>query len=49
MTAAILNHLWQSSLFALAVWVLTFLFRNNSASVRHGLWLAASLKLMRRA
>jgi len=46
MTAAILNHLWQSSLFALAVWVLTFLFRNNSASVRHGLWLAASLKFL---
>jgi beta-lactamase regulating signal transducer with metallopeptidase domain len=46
MTAAILNHLWQSSLFALAIWSLTLLFRNNGASVRHALWLAASVKFL---
>jgi len=46
MTMAILNHLWQSSLVAGAIWVLTLLFRNNGAGVRHGLWLAASLKFL---
>jgi beta-lactamase regulating signal transducer with metallopeptidase domain len=46
MTVTVLNHLWQSSLFALAVWILAFLFRNNGASVRHGLWLAASAKFL---
>lgn len=46
MTAQILNHLWQSSLFAAAIWVLTLLFRNNTASVRHGLWLVASVKFL---
>jgi len=46
MIAAILNHLWQSSLFALAVGSLTLLFRNNGASIRHGLWLVASVKFL---
>jgi len=45
-TATILNHLWQSSLFAVAIWALTLLFCNNGASVRHGLWLAASMKFL---
>jgi bla regulator protein BlaR1 len=38
------NHLWQSSLFALAVWLVTLVLRRNRAAVRHGLWLAASVK-----
>jgi beta-lactamase regulating signal transducer with metallopeptidase domain len=46
MTAMLLNHLWQSTLFALAVGGLTLLFRNNGAAVRHGLWLAASVKFL---
>ena len=46
MTAMLLNHLWQSTLFALGVGVLTLLFRNNGAGVRHGLWLAASVKFL---
>src|ERR1700751_138532 len=46
MTAALLNHLWQSSLVAGAIWALTLLFRNNGAGVRHGLWLVASLKFL---
>ena len=46
MTDMVLNHLWQSSLFALAIWALVFLFRNNGAAIRHGLWLAASVKFL---
>ncbi len=40
------NHLWQSSLFTLAVWLLTLVLRKNRAAVRHGLWLAASVKFL---
>ncbi len=40
------NHLWQSTLFAAAVWLLTLALRPNSARVRHCLWLAASAKFL---
>lgn len=40
------NHVWQSTLFALAIWVLTQGFRSNSAAIRHRLWLAASAKFL---
>jgi len=40
------NHLWQSTLFAAAVWVLTLALRKNRAAVRHRLWLAASVKFL---
>jgi len=43
---AVLDHLWQSTLVALVLGVLTFLFRNNSAGVRYGLWFAASVKFL---
>jgi bla regulator protein blaR1 len=43
---AILNHLWQSSLFAAAVWALTLLLRRNAARPRYWLWLAASVKFL---
>lgn len=46
MTVAFLDHLWQSTLFALMAGLATLLFRNNGAGVRHGLWLAASLKFL---
>jgi len=42
----IANHLWQSTLFAVAIWILTLMLRNNRAAVRHGLWLAASVKFL---
>ncbi|MBW8708340.1 MAG: M48 family metalloprotease [Alphaproteobacteria bacterium] len=40
------DHLWQSTLIALLVYALTLLFRRQSARVRYGLWLAASLKFL---
>jgi bla regulator protein blaR1 len=40
------NHLWQSTLFACAIALLTLALRNNRAQVRYWLWLAASLKFL---
>ena len=40
------NHLWQSTLFAIAVWLITLTLRKNRAAVRHRLWLAASVKFL---
>jgi len=42
----LLNHLWQSTVFAAIVGLLTLLFRNNGANVRFALWFAASLKFL---
>lgn len=44
--ASVVNHLWQSTLFAAAIWLLTLLFRKNSARLRYRLWLVASLKFL---
>jgi beta-lactamase regulating signal transducer with metallopeptidase domain len=47
MLSAVLDHLWQSTLVALAAGILiAAAFRKASAAVRHGLWLAASLKFL---
>ena len=40
------NHLWQSTLCLLVATLLAFIFRNNHARVRYGLWQAASLKFL---
>ncbi|HLJ51447.1 MAG TPA: M56 and DUF3738 domain-containing protein [Bryobacteraceae bacterium] len=40
------NHLWQSTVFAAAMWVLTLVLRQNRAAVRYWLWLAASVKFL---
>ena len=40
------NHLWQSTLVAVAAGLLTLTLRKNQARVRYGLWLAASLKFL---
>src|SRR6185295_9920386 len=40
------NHLWQSTVFVAAMWVLTLALRQNRAAVRYWLWLAASLKFL---
>jgi beta-lactamase regulating signal transducer with metallopeptidase domain len=46
MMAALINHLWQSTLFCAAVWLITLLLRANGAALRHWLWLIASLKFL---
>src|SRR5688572_24741438 len=46
MTGALLDHLWQSTLFCGGVWLLTFGLRANGAALRHWLWLLASLKFL---
>jgi len=38
------DHVWQSTLFAGAIALLTLAFRRHRASVRYGLWLTASVK-----
>src|SRR5271170_2000268 len=40
------NHLWQSTLFAVAAGLLTLALRKNHAQARYGLWLAASVKFL---
>ncbi len=46
MFAIVANHLWQSTLFAVAAWLLTLALRNNRAAVRHAVWLTASVKVL---
>ena len=46
MIAALTNHLWQSTAFALAVALLVTLFRSNRAQVRFSLWFSASIKFL---
>jgi bla regulator protein blaR1 len=38
------NHLWQSTLFAVAVGLLTLMCRKNHAGVRYWIWFSASVK-----
>src|SRR2546421_307152 len=40
------NHLWQSTLFAGVVGLLTLLLRKNRADTRYSLWLIASAKFL---
>jgi bla regulator protein BlaR1 len=40
------NHLWQSTVFAVAAGLMTLLLRKNAARVRHGVWVTASLKFL---
>lgn len=42
----IINHLWQSSCFALLAGLLAFVLRKNSPRVRYWVWLSASLKFL---
>src|ERR1700733_1985 len=46
MISALANHLWQSTLFACVMGLLTLMLRRNRAAMRHGLWLAASVKFL---
>jgi len=40
------NHLYQSTLFAIAAWGLTLALRDNRAAVRYWVWFAASVKFL---
>jgi bla regulator protein blaR1 len=44
--AAVANHLWQSSVVGVAAWLTALQLRRNRARVRHGIWLAASVKFL---
>jgi uncharacterized protein (TIGR03435 family) len=44
MLSMLANHLWQSTLFAAVIGLLTLVFRNNGAHTRYWLWWIASLK-----
>jgi len=44
MIDAIADHRWQSTLFAIAAGLSMAVFRRHRASVRYGLWFAASVK-----
>ena len=46
MIASLLDHIWQSSVFAAAIGLLAFLLRSNRAALRFRLWFAASLKFL---
>ncbi|MFO1248862.1 MAG: M56 family metallopeptidase [Alphaproteobacteria bacterium] len=46
MIAALLDHLWQSTLFAGVIAAVMLLLRRQSAALRFGLWFAASMKFL---
>lgn len=46
MIPAVVNHLWQSTLFAGLAGLLTLALRKNRAGARYWVWLAASLKFL---
>jgi hypothetical protein len=46
MIPALLDHIWQSTVFAAGIFVLMPLFRNNRASTRFWLWFVASVKFL---
>ena len=43
---ALLDHLWQSTLFAGAIVATMPLLRHQSAALRFGLWFTASMKFL---
>jgi beta-lactamase regulating signal transducer with metallopeptidase domain len=43
---AVLNHLWQSTLFAATAGLLTLALLRHGAHVRYGMWFAASIKFL---
>ena len=46
MVSAVGDHLWQSTMFVVACGLLSVFLRRSHAHVRHGLWLAASVKFL---
>jgi len=45
-SGGLLDHVWQSTLFAAFAAVLTWAFKKNHARVRYSIWLVASLKFL---
>ena len=43
---ALLNHLWQSTMIVLTMWILAQALRKNRAGTRYWLWMAASIKFL---
>ncbi len=46
MIPGLITHLWQTTLFVGAAWLLTLALRKNQAHVRHWVWFTASIKFM---
>ena len=46
LTAALINHLWQSTAVLLVAWLLTLSLRPNPARVRYAIWMIASIKFL---
>jgi hypothetical protein len=42
----LMNHLWQSTLFVIAVWLAALALRKNGGRVRCWLWTAASVRFL---
>lgn len=45
-TAALVNHLWQSTVFAAGAWLIALALRRNHARIRFWVWLSASVKFL---
>ena len=45
-TAALVNHLWQSTLFVVIAWLLAWMLRDNQARTRYWIWMIASIKFL---
>ena len=43
---ALVNHLWQSTVFAAAAAGVAFLLRRHAARLRFWIWMAASVKFL---
>ena len=43
---ALMTHLWQSTAFAVLIWLFTIALRNYPARVRFWVWMAASIKFL---
>ncbi len=46
MMGELINHLWQSTVFAILAGLLTLAFRKNRAQVRYWIWFSASVKFL---
>ena len=42
----LVDHLWQTTLCVAVAWLVTRALKKNSARIRHGIWLVASIKFL---